>query len=118
MWWEHTAQKQSEADSGPYPDQDSGEKEQAVAIKKPGRPPFPEKLKLQALNALNEGSSMREATKILRKLKRSPTRNEVSNTHKSLGYYLDTHPGTWTPSDKARKEYSTLCKRAKQLKKA
>ena len=35
MWWEHRAQKESEADSGPSPDQDSSEKEQAVAIKKP-----------------------------------------------------------------------------------
>ena len=118
MWWEHRAQKESEADSGPSPDQDSSEKEQAVGNKKPGRPPYSGDLKLQALAALNEGKSMREATKILRKLKRSPTRSEVASTHGSLGYYLNNHPGTWTPSDKAREKYPELCKRAEQLKKA
>ena len=118
MWWEHRAQKQSESDSGPSPDQDSSENEQAVGNKKPGRPPYSEDLKLQALAALNEGKSMREAAKILRKLKRSPTRSEVASTHSSLGYYLNNHPGTWTPSDKAREKYPELCKRAEQLKKA
>ena len=117
--WREQAHKQPEVDSDdPSPDQDSGEKEQAVANKKPGRPPYSEDLKLQALAALNEGKSMREATKILRKLKRSPTGSEVASTHGFLGYYLNNHPGTWTPSDKAREKYPALCKRAEQLKKA